>query len=277
MFPMLFITVACGAISGFHSLVGSGTTAKQLDREKDAKLIGYGGMLIECGLAVIAIIGVGTLFAEGALPGTSPPVTFATAVANFTTAIGIPFDIAFTIITLSISAFALTSLDTATRLGRYMFQELFVNEGDDPAKLTGIAKLAANKYTSTAITVVVGGALAFGGYQNIWPLFGSANQLLAALSLLAVSVWLGNVGRNNKMFHIPMAFMLLATLTALVITITKNVGALASGSGTFVKEGLQVIFAVLLFVLAVFLAVEGIMTLLGKNVEGGGKRSRAAA
>lgn len=264
LFPMLFITVACGAISGFHSLVGSGTTSKQLDREQDAKLIGYGGMLIECGLAVIAIITVGTLYSKGSLPSGTPANVFATGVANFTGKLGIPYNVAFTIITLSISAFALTSLDTATRLARYMFQEFFVDEGADASTLKGFKKIAANKYFATLITVVLGGLLAVAGYQNIWPLFGSANQLLAALALMAVAVWLGNIGKNNKMFYIPMMFMLIATLTALVITVKNNVVKLADPAiqSFFYREGLQVLFAVLLFVLAIFLAIESIQTLV---------------
>lgn len=267
LFPMLFITVACGAISGFHSLVGSGTTSKQLNREQDAKLIGYGGMLIECGLAVIALIAVAALFKDGQMPSGTPAVIFASAIAGFTEKLAIPYDVAYTVLTLSISAFALTSLDTATRLGRYMFQEFFVAEGEDPAKLTGFKKLAANKYFATALTVIVGGGLAVAGYKNIWPLFGSANQLLAALALIAVCVWLGNIGKNNKMFYIPMFFMLVATLTALVITVKNNLTKLLDPAveSFFYREGLQVFFAVLLFVLAIILAVEGITTLVKKK------------
>ncbi len=267
MFPMLFITVACGAISGFHSLVGSGTTAKQLDKEMDSKLIGYGGMLIECGLAVVALIAVGTLYANGKMPEGTPPVVFANAVSGFVANFGIPVNIARTVITLSISAFALTSLDTATRLGRYMFQEFFIAEGEDPESLTGFARLAANKYFSTLVTVILGGALAVGGYTNIWPLFGSANQLLAALALMAVAVWLGNVGKSNRMFYIPMAFMLVATLSALVITVKNNIVKLTNPEvqSFLYREGLQIVFAVLLFVLAVVLAIECVQALTKKK------------
>lgn len=266
MFPILFITVACGAISGFHSLVGSGTTSKQLDKESDARIIGYGGMLIESGLAVIALIAVGYLYKNGQMPEGTPTVVFANAVAEFVNHVGVPIEIARTVITLSISAFALTSLDTATRLARYMFQEFFVDEGVDADSLTGIAKIAGNKYIATLITVVLGGALAAGGYSNIWPLFGSANQLLAALALIAVAVWLGKIGKNNKMFYIPMAFMLVATLSALLITIQGNLAKLMDPTveSFFYREGLQIIFGVLLFSLAVILAVEGIQKLREK-------------
>ncbi|MFV0498044.1 MAG: carbon starvation protein A [Candidatus Fimivivens sp.] len=263
LFPVLFITVACGAISGFHSLVGSGTTSKQLDRETDAKLIGYGGMLIECGLAVIALICVGVLFKDGALPSGSPPAIFATGIATMLEAVAGPasHEIAYSTIILAVSAFCLTSLDTATRLARYMFQEFFIAEGEDPATLTGYKKFFANSYVATAITVAIGGAMASGGYTKIWPLFGAANQLLAALALLAAAAWLGNIGKNNKMFLFPMAFMLCATLSSLLLTIKTQTGALIAGNGSFGVEGLQVFFSVLLVVLAVDLTVQGVKTL----------------
>lgn len=267
LFPILFITVACGAISGFHSLVGSGTTSKQLDKEGDAKLIGYGGMLIECGLAVIALITVGILYKDGALPSGTPTQVFATGIATMIANMGFgnAYDVAYAIIILAVSAFCLTSLDTATRLARYMFQELFVDENVDASELTGIKKLCANTYFATLVTVIIGGIMAAGGYAKIWPLFGSANQLLAALALLAVAAWLGNIGKNNRMFIFPMVFMLVATLSALVITFVKNVSALSAGTGTISKEGLQIFFIILLVVLAVDLTLEGVKTLRTKK------------
>lgn len=267
LFPMLFITVACGAISGFHSLVGSGTTSKQLDKEKDAKLIGYGGMLIECALAVIALITVGVLYKDGAMPSGTPTQVFATGIATMISAIGIQesYDVIYAIIILAVSAFCLTSLDTATRLARYMFQELFVDEGDDVTKLTGYKKLCANPYFATLVTVVIGGLMASGGYTKIWPLFGSANQLLAALALLSVAAWLGNIGKDNRMFIFPMVFMLLATISALVITFVKNIAAFSAGTGTISKEGLQLVFIVLLIILSVNLSIEGFKTLKNRK------------
>lgn len=272
LFPMLFITVACGAISGFHSLVGSGTTSKQLDKEADAKVIGYGGMLIECGLAVIALITVGMLFKDGAMPAGTPTQIFATGIATMIASIGFEaaYDVTYAIIILAVSAFCLTSLDTATRLARYMFQELFVDEGDDVKNLTGYKKLCSNQYFATLVTVVIGGAMAIGGYAKIWPLFGSANQLLAALALLAVAAWLGNIGKNNKMFIFPMVFMLLATITALTLTFIKNVKALTAGTGSISTEGLQIFFIVLLLVLAINLTMEGAKTLTNKRPSQGG-------
>ncbi|WP_313528894.1 carbon starvation CstA family protein [Anaerotignum sp.] len=267
MFPMLFITVACGAISGFHSLVGSGTTSKQLNTEKDAKLIGYGGMLIECGLAVLALITVGILFSEGAMPSGTPTQIFATGIATMIAGIGFEssYDTAYAIIILAVSAFCLTSLDTSTRLARYMFQEFFIPEGTDPSTLTGFKKVCANPYFATLVTVVIGGIMAVGGYAKIWPLFGAANQLLAALALLAVAAWLGNIGKNNKMFLFPMIFMLVATLSALVITLIKNVKGFMAGSATLSTEGLQIVFIVLLIALAIDLAVEGCRVIFGKR------------
>lgn len=264
IFPMLFITVACGAISGFHSLVGSGTTSKQIDNEKDAKFIGYGGMLIECMLAVIALIAVGTLYSGGKMPEGTPAVVLATAIANFLALIGIPVDVMKTIITLAISAFALTSLDTATRLARFLLQEFFLEKGEDPKTVKGPRKIITNMYVSTAITVALGILLAVGGYQNIWPLFGAANQLLAALALLGVALWLSSIGRNNKMFYIPMIFMLIATLTALVIGVINNIRNIVGGGNAFVQT-LQMVFGVLLFALAIVLAVQGIKMLFGKK------------
>ncbi len=267
LFPVLFITVACGAISGFHSLVGSGTTAKQLDKESDAKLIGYGGMLIECALAIISLICVGVLYKDGALPTGSPTVIFATGIATMLKSVAgeASYEIAYSVIILSVSAFCLTSLDTATRLARYMFQEFFIAEGEDPSTLTGYKKFFANSYVATAITVAIGGAMAVGGYAKIWPLFGAANQLLAALALLAVAAWLSNIGKNNKMFLFPMAFMLCATISSLLLTLKTKIAVLAAGTGTIGADGLQVFFAALLVILAIDLTVEGIKTLNTKK------------
>lgn len=267
LFPVLFITVACGAISGFHSLVGSGTTSKQLDRESDARLIGYGGMLIECGLAVIALICVGVLFKDGAMPAGAPPAVFATGIASMlqTFAGDAAYDIAYSTIILAVSAFCLTSLDTATRLARYMLQEFFVAEGEDASALTGYKKFFSNSYVATAITVAIGGAMAAGGYAKIWPLFGAANQLLAALALLAVAAWLGNIGKNNKMFLFPMAFMLCATISSLLLTLQAKISMFAAGTGTLSADGLQIFFSALLIVLAINLTVEGVKTLKSKK------------
>ena len=263
MFPALFITIACGAISGFHSLVSSGTTAKQLDNEKDAKLIGYGMMLVECVVAVLSLCAVAYVWKEAAVPKGevpfgSPTVVFATGISRMIGSFageGVQA-VMYQMLVLAVSVFCLTSLDTATRLARYMFQEFWLDEGQTVKDTTGIKATLTNPYVSTAITVVLGIALGMTGYSKIWPLFGAANQLLAALGLMAVCAWLGNIGRNNKMFYIPMVFMLIATITSLCQTIISKFSA-----GGDVWNYIQGGIAVLLVVLAVILAVVSFKTL----------------
>jgi carbon starvation protein len=245
LFPMLFVTVACGAISGFHSLVGSGTSSKQLNTEKDTKLVGYGAMLIEGVLAIIALITVG--YVVGA-KGT-PAQIFAGGVSDFMSNFGIPVSIGTVFVILAFSAFALTSLDTATRLGRYLFQEM-------TTKADGSKSILNNMYVSTAITVGLSALLLSYGYQKIWPIFGSANQLLAGLSLLAVSAWLAKSGKKNLMTVIPMIFMFIVTLTALVLVCKNNFAG-----------GNEVIgfVAAILFGLAIVLIVTTINTFFGNK------------
>ena len=274
VFPALFVTIACGAISGFHSLVGSGTTAKQLDHERDAKPIAYGGMLIECALALISLAAVSfiwTEYASGEI--VTPTQVFATGISRMVASIpglaGAQSTIA-SLLVLTVSVFCLTSLDTATRLARYMFQEFWLKPGQTAKEATGFKAVLCNPVVSTAITVVLGVGLGMTGYSKIWPLFGAANQLLAALALLAVCAWLGNIGKNNKMFYFPMLFMLVVTLYSLFQTVTTKVGQITSTDpevlakvdwGTYA----QAILGALLFVLAIVLAVEGCMTIFGKK------------
>ena len=273
MFPALFVTIACGAISGFHSLVGSGTTSKQLDHERDAKPIAYGGMLIECALALISLCAVGYVWADYVAGTRTPTVVFASGLSGMVSTIpglGATKDVIYTLLVLTVSAFCLTSLDTATRLARYMFQEFWLKPGETYKDVTGIKATLCNPVVATAITVVLGVGLGMTGYSKIWPLFGAANQLLAGLALLTVCAWLGNIGRNNKMFYIPMVFMLVVTLTSLFQTVTARVGMITSDNpevlakvdwGTYA----QAILGSLLFVLAIVLAVEGCMTIFGKK------------
>ena len=267
LFPTLFITVACGAVSGFHSLVGSGTTSKQLDQEKDAKPIAYGGMLIECALALISVCAVGYIwnqYADGTT--TTPTVVFATGLASmFSKVFGDGcYNAVYSMLILAVSAFCLTSVDTATRLARYMFAEFFVEPGKTREDLTGWKRVITNPYVATGITVVAGVALGLTGYAKIWALFGAANQLLAALGLLAVCCWLGKVGRNNKMFYFPMFFMLIVTLTSLVFTIKAQVVGIIAGGEGVVWCYVRGIIGVLLVILAIDLVVEGIRA-LGRN------------
>lgn len=264
MFPVLFITVACGAVSGFHSLIGSGTTAKQLDSEKDALAIGYGSMLIECVLAVISLIAVGTLSADGSIAATglaSPTLVFATAISGFFEVIGFSataVNATFTVIALAVSAFCLTSLDTATRLGRFMFQELFAGKDDNK-------NILSNMYVATAITAAFGFVLCLAGYQNIWPLFGACNQLVAVPAFLVLAVFLARQGRKNWMLYFPMIFMLCATISSLIISFKNNVSALMAGTGTMIKEGLQCVIIVPVAVLSLVLVFEGVKVLLSLN------------
>ncbi|MTI81585.1 MAG: carbon starvation protein A [Firmicutes bacterium] len=253
MFPILFVTVACGAISGFHSMVSSGTTAKQLNNEKDARVVGYGGMLIESFLAVIALITAAILMQDkyvSLLDAGGPVGVFSAGVGSFLAELGIPAAAGTSFAALAVSAFALTSLDTATRLGRFVFQELFANDSQE-----GNSNLLVNKYFATLITVFAGGTLALsGGWKTIWPIFGAANQLLAALALLAISVWLANRGQSNSATKYPMFFMFAVTLSALVFVFISN----------YAKANyLLAVIAVLLFVLALVLLTQALKVLFG--------------
>ena len=274
MFPALFVTIACGAISGFHSLVGSGTTAKQLDNEKDARPIAYGGMLIECALALISLCAVGYIWQEYVGGLRTPTTVFATGLSRMVATIpglAASESTVKALLILAVSAFCLTSLDTATRLARYMFQEFWLKPGQTYKDVTGFKKTLCNPFVATLITVVLGIGLGLGGYSKIWPLFGAANQLLAALALLAVAAWLGNIGKNNKMFLFPMGFMLVVTLCSLAQTIVAKVGVITSGNAVLKSGGVDVApyiqagLGAVLFVLALVLAVEGINTLKNKK------------
>ncbi len=263
IFPTLFITVACGACSGFHSLIASGTTSKQLDSEKNAKAIGYGSMLIESALGIISLIAVGVVWANKGKYG-SPSAIFGAGIATLFGAEGTPvYNTISALLTLAVSVFALTSLDSATRLSRFMFSELFLKEGEASWKdASGVRKVLAHPLFGTCLMVVVGATLGFLKLSAIWALFGSANQLLAGIALMAVAAWLGQVGKNNKMFIIPMIFMLAATLTQLIITIVQKLGAMVKGveGAMFWGNWFQLIFAAAMAVLAIILVIEGVQT-----------------
>ena len=268
LFPTLFITVACGAVSGFHSLIGSGTTSKQLDSEKDAKVIGYGAMIVESALAVISLIAIGVVWSQVGdglkFQISAPPTIFAGGIATMVDSF-IPgaYSVVYTLLTLAVSVFALTSLDSGTRLARYMFSELFVPEGKKVEDLTGAAKVLANPLVSTLIMVVIGCGMGFMNLSQIWGVFGAANQLLAGIAMLAVATWLGNVGKNNKMFFVPMAFMLVATITSLCLTIVAKIKMIAAASAAW-GDWFQMIWSIALIVLAVILVIQGIQV-LGKK------------
>ena len=264
IFPVLFTTIACGAISGFHSLVSSGTTSKQLDKETDAKPIAYGGMLLECVLAVITLVAIAYARQTGHTAGATD--IFAGGVAGMASQIAggnqSLFNILYTLLVLTYSAFCLTSLDTATRLARFMFQEFWIDgtKGETPENVTGLKKVMANPYIATGITVVLGILLGLNGYAKIWALFGSADQLLAALGLLAVATWLSNVGKDNKMFLIPMAFMLCVTIASLLINSWQQFNVILAGGADW-GPYVQVVLGLMLVILAVVLAIEGVTTI----------------
>ena len=266
LFPILFVTIACGAVSGFHSLVSSGTASKQIKNEKNMLPVSFGAMLMESMLAVIALIAVAS-FAKGeaAAQGlTTQPQIFAGAIANFLTAAGLPYNLVFTLINLAVSAFALTSLDSVARVGRLSFQEFFIDEDTDMEHMNPVTKIATNKYFATILTLVLAFLLAKVGYAEIWPLFGSANHLLSVLALVACAVFLKKTKRQGVMLWIPMFFMMAVTFTALTMTIIK-LGTALTTTGLSLGNTLQLIFAVLLLLLGVIVAVQGIKKLTEKS------------
>lgn len=266
IFPILFTTVACGAISGFHSLVSSGTTSKQLDKEKDAKPIAYGGMLLECVLAVLTLCAIA--YARQTGHTKSATDIFAGGISAMCAKIpgcaGLE-NILYTLLVLTYSAFCLTSLDTATRLARFMFQEFWLEPGQTAKDInSGWKKVMVNPVFATVLTVVLGIALGLTGWQKIWGLFGASNQLLAGIGLLAVATWLGNIGKNNKMFLAPMAFMVVVTISSLTITLIGQVKIIAAGGADWGPYA-QVILAAFMIILSVILVIEGVTTLAKKK------------
>ncbi|NLK94400.1 MAG: carbon starvation protein A [Clostridiales bacterium] len=264
LFPTLFITIACGAVSGFHSLVSSETSSKQVKNEKDMLGIGFGAMLIESLLGVVALVVVGYAAKGGVMPEGTPFQIFSINVASFLGLLGIPEHIANCVMTMCISALALTSLDSVARIGRMSFQEFF--EDDSVKEKSGFIKLMTNKYFATIFTLAIGLILSLGGYNNVWPLFGSANQLLSALVLIALSVFLKTTGRKGFMLWVPMCTMLVVTFTALVQAIVGIFKKLfVTGGFVMLTDGLQLIVAILLMALGVMVAISCFKKLLKKE------------
>ncbi len=265
MFPILFVTIACGAVSGFHSLVSSGTASKQIKNEKNMLPISYGAMLMESMLAVIALIAVASFGkGEAAAQGlVTQPQIFAGAIANFLTVIGLPHTLVFTLINLAVSAFALTSLDSVARIARLSFQEFFMEDDMDEKNMKPYVKIFTNKYFATIITLALAYILTKVGYAEIWPLFGSGNQLLSVLALVACAVFLKKTKRQGAMLWIPMAFMMCVTFSALGLTIYKLSEQLFS-VGLSLGNGLQLIFAILLLILGIIVAIQGVKKLIEK-------------
>ena len=268
LFPLLFVTVACGALSGFHSLVSSGTSSKTIDNERDMPKVGYGAMVLESLLAVLALCVAGAAAAADGTPASGTPFQiFSTGVAGFFEMFGVPVYVAQCFMTMCVSALALTSLDAVARIGRMSFQELF--SVDDMQHAEGWRKVLCNTWFATIVTLVCGFVLAKIGYANIWPLFGSANQLLSALVLATLCVFMKVTGRNNKMLFPPLIIMLCVTFTALVQRLIALVQAVAAGSATFWVEGLQLIIAALLIALGLTIVVNSVKAYVSsrKNAE----------
>ena len=257
LFPILFVTVACGAVSGFHSLVSSGTSSKTVSNEKDMLKVGYGAMVLESLLAVLALCVAGAAAAADGTPAAGTPFqVFSNGVAGFFQMFGVPVYVAQCFMTMCVSALALTSLDAVARIGRMSFQELF--SLDDMSKAEGWRKLLCNTYFATIITLAGGFVLTRIGYSNIWPLFGSANQLLSALVLVTLCVFLKVTGRSNKMLFPPLVIMLCVTFTALVQRLIALIKAYQAGSAAFLVEGLQLILAVLLIALGLTIVINSL-------------------
>lgn len=284
LFPFLFVTIACGAVSGFHSLVSSGTASKQIKNEKSMLPVSFGAMLMESMLAVIALIAVASFSSSAetaALGCTTPAQIFAGGVAGFLAVMGLPQNVVFTLINLAVSAFALTSLDSVARVGRLSFQELFLDESIRDEDVGPVRRVLTNKYFATILTLVLAYFLTQVGYDSIWPLFGASNQLLSALAFLACAVFLKRTKRKSFMLWIPMFTMIAVTFTALALTIWDLAGGIANGAYRWMAgmtvtvdgasvltawgAGIQLVFAVLILALGVVVVIQGIRRLLGKT------------
>ena len=265
LFPTLFVTIACGAVSGFHSLVSSGTSSKTISSEKDMPMVGYGAMVVESLLGIVSLVVVGAVAVNGTKPDGTPFSIFSSGVAGFLEKLGVPVTVATVFMTMCVSALALTSLDSVARIGRMSFQELFYGDSTDPADMTPVQRVLTNKYFATVITLFFGYLLTLGGYSNVWPLFGSANQLLAALVLIALAVFLKTTGRTGWTLYIPMFVMLAVTFTALIQKTIALVSNFMSDNATLLVDGLQFVVAVLLMVLGVMVAFSCLKKLFGRK------------
>jgi carbon starvation protein len=268
LFPVLFITIACGAISGFHSLVATGAASKQISNEKHMLPISYGAMLVETLVAVLALISVGSLAKGGVFPEGTPPLIFARAVSGFLGQLGLPASVSFTIVSLAVSSFVLTTLDTVARLGRLAFQELVTvegAEGEKPEAGVFLGKILRSKGAASVCTLLPAYLLAIMGYQSIWTLFGAANQLLAALTLIACTLFFKKTGRRIFMLIIPTVIMLAVTYSSLVLTMRGKLLLFMAGNFNAAVDGLQAVIAALLLVLGILVAVSCAAKLLQKE------------
>ena len=278
MFPVLFVSVACGALSGFHSLVSSGTSSKMVENEADAVKVGYGAMVVESFVGILAIIVAGIMFSDmntagtGALNGgvaSTPFAIFATGIARGMQAFGIDGTVATVFMTMNVSALALTSLDAVARIGRTSFSEFFAASNDALAvesEKTGAMRVLGNPWFATVVTLLPGLALTFGGYLNIWPLFGASNQLLGGMTMITLAVFCKGTGRKGLMLYVPVAFLLVCTFTSLAMSIAGCVTALQTGGmAVMATSGLQLVFAVLLVALGLIVTGNCLKELRGKE------------
>ncbi len=278
MFPVLFVSVACGALSGFHSLVSSGTSSKMVENEADAVKVGYGAMVVESFVGILAIIVAGIMFSDmntagtGALNGgvaSTPFAIFATGIARGMQAFGIDGTVATVFMTMNVSALALTSLDAVARIGRTSFSEFFAASNDALAvesEKTGAMRVLGNPWFATVVTLLPGLALTFGGYLNIWPLFGASNQLLGGMTMITLAVFCKCTGRRGLMLYVPVAFLLVCTFTSLAMSIAGCVTALQTGGmAVMATSGLQLVFAVLLVALGLIVTGNCLKELRGKE------------
>ena len=264
LFPMLFVTIACGAVSGFHSLVSSGTSSKMIANEKDMRLVGYGSMCVETVLGVVALIVVCAAATDGVLPSGTPFQLFSNSIASFLTEIfGLPTDVSACIMTMCVSALALTSVDAVARIGRMSLQELFTPP--EGVEKNSVQKLFTNPVFATILTLVLSYLLCLAGYMSIWPLFGSANQLLSALVLTSLAVFLKATGRKGWMLYGPMTIMFCVTMTALGMSIWRIFGTISAGTFVFMVDGLQLIIAVALIALALMVVMHCLPKLSDKK------------
>lgn len=276
LFPLLFVSVACGALSGFHSLVSTNTSSKQVEKEQDTVVVGYGAMIVESFVGVLAIVVAAIMYSQinntgaaGALQGT-PFQIFSQGVARGMMAFGVNGTLATVFMTMCVSALALTSVDAVARIGRLSFQEFFA-KGDDAAEdvaaeNTGLAKVISNTWVATVLTLALGFALAFGGYNNIWPLFGASNQLLGGMTMITLAVFCKCTGRKGFMLYVPVAFLLACTFTSLVQSIISCANALAAGGmAVIATSGLQLVFAILIVILGIFVAYNCLKELFTKE------------
>ena len=278
MFPVLFVSVACGALSGFHSLVSSGTSSKMVENEADAVKVGYGAMVVESFVGILAIIVAGIMFSDMNTAGTgalnagvasTPFAIFATGIARGMQAFGIDGTVATVFMTMNVSALALTSLDAVARIGRTSFSEFFATSNDALAvenEKAGAMRVLGNPWFATVVTLLPGLALTFGGYLNIWPLFGASNQLLGGMTMITLAVFCKCTGRRGWMLYVPVAFLLVCTFTSLAMSIAGCVTALQTGGmAVMTTSGLQLVFAVLLVVLGLIVTGNCLKELRGKE------------